>query len=764
MPLLKPRSFAWRARAALALGTCLALAATGLPQASAARAPTLRVKVLGGGLDAPSGLATDGQHLYVANSGNSSIVVMDLPSLSVRHVWAGPQYHLAAPTALALYGHHLWALSPAGEAGVGVLTELSTVNGQVQTVLDHRKYGISAPSAMVVDGGDLFVAEAGDGQVTELDAATGHLVRVLSGQQYEIAQPMAMAAIGQDVFVANDQGGAGGTITEIDATTGGLVQLISGVQYGFQGPSALAAYGPYLFVANSGPAGADIFAADRRGSSVMSLDNPYGSITELDPAGTAGTSTTTSTSVAGSTTTSTTTPIGTTSSTTTSVGTTTTTSTTTTAASTTTTTTPPGTPAPPFATLVRTISSPDVEMPESEVVVGNSLFVTALNEHGAAVVQLDAATGDVLHVQAGSQAGLGFSSSMAVADGKIFVANVVASDISVLDASDDALAGVTTGSSYQLNVPLALSVADGHLFALNEPVIAQDASANLSSLSSTITEVDAATGAFQRLLRAPQDKFGFAASMTSSAGKLFVPNYLEGTLKVVNAHTGTVEEVWPAVTGGPKGPSSVVVAGPYVVVGYATGDIAVRKLATGRLVKLIRAKTTHLGVVLSMAWGEGDLFVGSEQQDLKGATVLDLDLATGSVVSSLAGAKYNFDLPESIAIDGGHVFVTSEDLQGGTGSLLELDEATGALTGKLSGAATGLELPRDLTVSGDRVYVGDMGSDDVTEVEARTGDILSVLSGQAYGFNAPSALTVWHHQLFVANSASDSISDVSLPS
>ena len=77
---------------------------------------------------------------------------------------------------------------------------------------------------MALDGPDLFVANSGTdntdndvGSVTELDASTGALVRVISGSAYQFNDPSAMVLDGRDLFVANR---GGGSVTELNGSTG----------------------------------------------------------------------------------------------------------------------------------------------------------------------------------------------------------------------------------------------------------------------------------------------------------------------------------------------------------------------------------------------------------------------------------------------------------------------------------------------------------------------------------------------------------------
>jgi hypothetical protein len=63
-------------------------------------------------------------------------------------------------------------------------------------------------------GPSLYVANSDGGSVTELDIATGALVRVLSGPAYGFATPDALVVAGGELFVAN---GSDGSVTLLGA-------------------------------------------------------------------------------------------------------------------------------------------------------------------------------------------------------------------------------------------------------------------------------------------------------------------------------------------------------------------------------------------------------------------------------------------------------------------------------------------------------------------------------------------------------------------
>jgi hypothetical protein len=67
-------------------------------------------------------------------------------------------------------------------------------------------YGLDAPTAAAVVGGDLFVANEGGNSVSVVDASSGAHVATLSGRSFAFDRPTAIVALGSDLFVANGAG------------------------------------------------------------------------------------------------------------------------------------------------------------------------------------------------------------------------------------------------------------------------------------------------------------------------------------------------------------------------------------------------------------------------------------------------------------------------------------------------------------------------------------------------------------------------------
>jgi hypothetical protein len=151
---------------------------------------------------------------------------------------------------------------------------------------------------------------------------------------------------------------------------------------------------------------------------------------------------------------------------------------------------------------------------------------------------------------------------------------------------------------------------------------------------SSVTELDASTGALVRVLSSPAYKFSYPQAMAVAGRDLFVANATGNSVTELDASTGALVKVLSGPAYKFNGPEATAVAGD-------------------------------------------DLFVGNGG----GSSVTELDAFTGALVKVLSGPAYKFNEPQGMAVAGGDLFVANGD----GNSVTELDASTGALVRVLSG-------------------------------------------------------------------------------
>ncbi len=219
------------------------------------------------GFDGPSGVAFDGAHVWVANSGGNTVTEVDAATGQWIQTLSGGNYGFNVPMAVAYGGAHVWI----SNAGGNSVTELNAASGGWIQTLSGGAYGFAHPGAMAFDGSHMWVTNADGNSVTEFDAATGAWIQTLSGTSYGFDFPEGIAFDGSHLWVANE--GRDSMIELNDA--GGLVQTLSG-GYGFNAPFGVVSDGADVWVTNYGGLTVTEFAA-RTGQLVRTISGVSGS-------------------------------------------------------------------------------------------------------------------------------------------------------------------------------------------------------------------------------------------------------------------------------------------------------------------------------------------------------------------------------------------------------------------------------------------------------------------------------------------------------
>jgi hypothetical protein len=174
--------------------------------------------------------------LVVATVAAASVGMVASPAAAVS------SYGFNKPTAIAVNGGNLWIANYAGNS----VTETNSAGAWLR-IVHGPTFGFNGPDAIASYLGDVFVVNHA-GSVTELNASTGALVRVVKGVGYDFVSPTAVIAHGGDVWVVDSGSNA---VTEFSATTGALVRTLTNVSnphFGFTTPDAIALAGTNLWV------------------------------------------------------------------------------------------------------------------------------------------------------------------------------------------------------------------------------------------------------------------------------------------------------------------------------------------------------------------------------------------------------------------------------------------------------------------------------------------------------------------------------------
>jgi DNA-binding beta-propeller fold protein YncE len=192
-------------------------------------------------ISVPSVMTALGARIWLANTGNSSVLVLDATTGDELADVTGKQYGLDDPDAMAAYGGDVWASDYACDC----VTEFRQRDDSLIRLLGAA-YHFENPIGLVAAERHVFVLNQAGSRIAELSAATGLRVGVLAGARFHFDGADAMVTNAGDVWVAS----RGGTLTEIRASTGALVRVVGAGAARLDEPDAMADDGGDLWILN----------------------------------------------------------------------------------------------------------------------------------------------------------------------------------------------------------------------------------------------------------------------------------------------------------------------------------------------------------------------------------------------------------------------------------------------------------------------------------------------------------------------------------
>jgi outer membrane protein assembly factor BamB len=437
------------------------------------------------------------------------------------------------------------------------------------------------------------------------------------------------------------------------------------------------------------------------------------------------------------------------------------------ATGTTTTTAAPLPTAPPGVTLVRVISGPKLHLgqPQAAAVSKGQLFVATNPGGSGAVVVIDATTGAPEEVLDRPSCQFADPSLVQAQGGSIFVSSFLGG---VTQLRSGRCVGALDGSPYGFHVPGPSAVAGGALFVAN--------SLSGPSLTSSITELNASTGALSRVIPQPANLFGVdVAAVAAEDNSLYVAG-ARGQAVRVDASTGAATRHFNVPFGDLA--TGAVLKGPTLYISVVQGGLLALNTTTGHVRQIVGQPPSVgfsaiglIGLPTPMVFCGDDLFYLAPSSS-GSAFVKEVDTATGKVARVISGPAYHLGQSSQMAAWDQDIFVTDPALPTGkglvavlhppAGALTEIDATTGALVRRISSARYDFQVPEGIAASGDDLFVADSGANAVTEVDPRTGRLVDVMSGVQFQFDSPQGLAVYGGHLFAVNQSGDSVTDIDL--
>lgn len=545
-------------------------------------------------LNCPDTLAVSGSSLWVGNYLSGSLVQLDAGSGAFIQEVVAPSDELENPISAAVAGNDLWI----GTLDNG-LVELNATTGAIVQVATGPSGNeqVCSPYGLAVADGNLWVTNDcvqydGDGNIVsgggldEFDATTGAFEQFVSDDLSELCGPYLAVAVSNSVWVASScapeaeppnppASGGYASLTGFDGSTGDVVGTFTGPGYG--SVSALGVDGDELFAAIASGACEltwqdrcstnDILNIDTSDDKVVSHDQ--GSVYELSDPGNIAVVGSDLWIVSGA------------------------------------------------GSLDEVSATTGSLRSRVESKLGSDTSVSAVSASGGhlwaiagenALDELSGATGHVLRIDKSKKYGLR-PLSLVVAGDVVWVANTNRT-LTEVNASTGALIRIVSGSKYGFLPGMDLADIGGHLWVGNSPDNGPG-----SPTPSSLTEINATSGALIRVLRAKKYEFDAPGPLAGFGDDVFACNGSAGTITEVNASTGRLVRVFAAPAGELESPSgAVVVNGTLWIAGYGDGASSTSSTllsfntATGQLEGVVPESMGIVGPVALAADGP-DLWV-----------------------------------------------------------------------------------------------------------------------------------------------------------
>ena len=207
------------------------------PERRMCRVPLLQQTIFGRAVpvatapvgNSPRGVAFDGTHIWVANSGSNNVSKIDIITNEIETV---SLFKGSAPRGVAFDGTYIWVVNY-GSNNVSKI-DIITNRDMIKPVSVGRN-----PVGVAFDGTHIWVANSGSNNVSKIDIITNEIETVSVG-----SNPRGVAFDGTHIWVANH---GSNNVSKIDIITN-EIETVSVESH----PVDVAFDGTYIWVANSG--------------------------------------------------------------------------------------------------------------------------------------------------------------------------------------------------------------------------------------------------------------------------------------------------------------------------------------------------------------------------------------------------------------------------------------------------------------------------------------------------------------------------------
>jgi outer membrane protein assembly factor BamB len=252
------------------------------------------------------------------------------------------------------------------------------------------------------------------------------------------------------------------------------------------------------------------------------------------------------------------------------------------------------------------------------------------------------------------------------------------------------------------------------------------------------TELNAATGAFVRVLQAPGADLSSPTAIAISGSTVWVTKFQgnSGAVEFDGSDGAFVRDIGVGGADSIHGPEGLVATDGKVWIDNeikieSNGLITVLDAASGRLVRVINAAPSVNASAGSGGIVADDDFVWASYDDNDEAdnSVSIFNAATLEYIRTFNGAVGAYFPSNDLAVDGNNLWVTESQGPGlEEGGVTELNRMTGSVIRTMGASSDGFNNPQQIVVAGNHVWIANQDGNSVIELSTSTGKLVKVIS------------------------------------
>jgi streptogramin lyase len=243
--------------------------------------------------------------------------------------------------------------------------------------------------------------------------------------------------------------------------------------------------------------------------------------------------------------------------------------------------------------------------------------------------------------------------------------------------------------------------------------------------------------------RVSMREFDSPSGLTVAGGRLWVANEASSTLTEIDPATGS----WIATYGSPgygfDHPTAITSINGALFVANADNSVTEVRASTGALVRHIAGASYRFSQPVAITTVGNDVVVLNAGV---AGSLTEFSASTGAFIMNVRGPAYAFDQPAALAVAGNDLVVADQ----GNNSVTEVNATNGRLIRVVTGH--GLSSPDGVAIGSGNIWVADKATSAATDISLATGAVLATKTDHdgGYGFWGPTVMISTGVNVYVA--------------